>query len=788
MKVTQYGGGWQCIARFLRMDQTVLTGLRCATTPPPAGQAAWETANTMPASVTAVPPEVSTTENMSASSVLSFAVKVYNSQRAALSGLIVRVADADGACVREQRCEPIPPRQHRMVELSLPVRVWARSFGPGLRIQAFTGDTAVSEPVMLMPGVTDTLRLLAIDLPVELAAGEAATLQQLINDVGVDGQLASVYPAIRSSLEMVATALISGDHAAARAALAEADNLVIAQQQRIAGQCVHLAGHGHIDMNWLWQWPETVQACRDTFRQALRFMDEFPEFSFNQSQASCYEAMEREAPEVFAAIAKAVANGRWEIVGGMWTEGDTNLSSGEALARSFLLAQRYFIEKLGVRSRTGWLPDNFGHIAQLPQLLRLAGINAFYHMRCGPWEGAQLYWWEAPDGSRVLAKTGQGYGETVTPSIRTQPLKLPKSVPQQMFVYGVGDHGGGPTRKDIMTAKRCARSRLFPAVKFSTAGQYFDTVRPLSAGLRTHKGELQFTLQGCYTSVAAVKRANRALENALQSAEALAAAAGMLGMEWPATALGAAWKTLVFNQFHDILPGSAIHESNRDSIARYTVALERAAEVKTAALRWIGDRVRCARQDGAPFIVFNPLAWRRSDVVTAELVVTEQFSGIRVFDPAGDELPVHIVKTKQFDADIHVWIRFFAKDVPGVGYKVFTARFDAGTPPVPVLHWGSPYATLPCRALSAHEQSLKTVTHRKGIVSNRFFDLAFDRKTGAIRRLQMKSGKTSGRNLAGRKGLNTLAMYIESARHCSGWILDNAARGPLPLEVTRPAT
>jgi alpha-mannosidase len=563
-------------------------------------------------------------------------------------------------------------------------------------------------------------------------------------------------------------------------AIAHIDQLLAAREERAKKKSVFLVGHAHIDMNWLWRWPETVQCCRDSFRQALAFMDEFPDFRFSQSQASVYDAMEREDPALFERIKNAVAAGRWEVTGGMWTEGDTNISSGEALCRSFLLAQRYFRDKLGVTAKTGWLPDNFGHIAQLPQLLRLAGLDSFYHMRCSPSLGG-LYRWRAPDGSTVLAKTGQGYNDQVTPAIRHEPARVPETVGSQMFVYGVGDHGGGPTRRDITTTHALAKSRLFPELRLATTRDYFSHVAVAAAGLPVHDGELQFIFEGCYTNVARVKQGNRQLENALQAAEALAVVASRIGLEYPAFELESAWKALVFNEFHDILPGSAIHESNLDSIAKYRQALETVRLVRDRCLRHIGERVRIATDTRIPLVVFNPLAHSRSDIVVAEIVTTEPLSSVRVTDQAGAAIAAQIVRTRRFDAYDHLWVHFHAPQVAGLGHRVFFVEPVSDGPALPITGWSNPYTPMiPLR------ETGPGISLAKSRVQTRFFDLTFDGKTGAITSLAYKTGR-SKKELAGKRGLCRLAMFLERPHDMSAWNLDDGARGPIDLDVTSPA-
>nr|NQU93279.1 hypothetical protein [Bacteroidota bacterium] len=150
---------------------------------------------------------------------------------------------------------------------------------------------------------------------------------------------------------------------------------------------IHVVGHAHMDMNWLWTYSETMKMCNDNLRQTVAFMEEFPDFTMLQSQAAVYNFVEMVDPPLFKLVQKYVKDGRLELAGGMWTEGDMNMSSGEAIARSFLLGQRYFQSRFGKIANIGWLPDNFGHISQFPQILKLAGCDYFYHHRCKVYKG-----------------------------------------------------------------------------------------------------------------------------------------------------------------------------------------------------------------------------------------------------------------------------------------------------------------------------------------------------------------------------------------------------------------
>ena len=185
---------------------------------------------------------------------------------------------------------------------------------------------------------------------------------------------------------------------------------------------IHVVGHAHMDMNWLWTYSETMQMCNDNLRQVVAFMDEFPDYTMLQSQAAVYNFVEMVDPPLFEQVKKYVKAGRLELAGGMWTEGDMNMSSGEAITRSFLLGQRYFQSRFGKMAKIGWLPDNFGHISQMPQILKLAGCDYFYFHRCKPYKGT--FWWTGTDNSTVLAYANDTYNGKITPNLKDELQKI----------------------------------------------------------------------------------------------------------------------------------------------------------------------------------------------------------------------------------------------------------------------------------------------------------------------------------------------------------------------------
>jgi alpha-mannosidase len=298
-------------------------------------------------------------------------------------------------------------------------------------------------------------------------------------------------------------------------------------------------------------------------------MDEYPAFHFSQSQASIYRILEEHAPELLDPIRRRIREGRWEVTASNWVEGDKNLVSGESLCRHLLYTRRYLGELLGLAPEDvpiDWSPDTFGHAATIPAHLARGGVTRYYC--CRPGEGHSLppvFRWRAPDGSEVLVvREITWYNATGTPDIAQALLRFARETGLRSWlnVYGVGDHGGGPTRRDVEQLLDMADWPVFPRIVLSTTRPFYDELEAAAESLPVVEGELNFEFTGCYTSQSLIKKANRFAENRLCDAEAAAALAHAAeGDGYPRDAFVDAWRDTLFNHFHDILPGSGVRDT-----------------------------------------------------------------------------------------------------------------------------------------------------------------------------------------------------------------------------------
>jgi alpha-mannosidase len=380
----------------------------------------------------------------------------------------------------------------------------------------------------------------------------------------------------------------------------------------------HMIGHGHIDPVWLWSWPEGVSVVHSTFRSALDRMNETPDFSFTTSSAQFFQWVADNDPAMLAEIRKRVAEGRWNIVGGWWVEPDMNIPSGEAMVRQGLYGQLTFQRLLGHRATVATNPDSFGHTGTLPQIIKLQGMENYIFMRPGTREKslpADLFWWEGPDGTRVLTyRIQQSYndGGSVRNRVKTvlaqaiyQPMK------SFMAYYGVGDHGGGATKESIKSIEELKVEKGAPSVFFSTTDNYFKEIRKdRDLNLPVVKDDLQHHAVGCYTAESEIKKGNRQSEAALVTAEKIAAiGSSAWGAMYPMGELTAAWQRVLFLQFHDSLAGTSLFEHSQTAREGYGYALDVAHHATYMAVQKLEWQVATEDPASQYLLVFNPHAW-----------------------------------------------------------------------------------------------------------------------------------------------------------------------------------
>lgn len=454
-------------------------------------------------------------------------------------------------------------------------------------------------------------------------------------------------------------------------------------------ETVYCVGHTHIDVAWMWTLAVTEDKAVRSFSTVLELMEQYPEYIFMSSQPQLYKYVKKNAPDVYAKIKERVKEGRWEVEGGMFLEADCNIPSGESLVRQFMYGKTFFREEFNKDNEILWLPDVFGYSAALPQIMEKCGIRYFMTTKISWNEINKMpydtFEWEGIDGTRILThfspsrdyKKAAVEGGTETEHFTTYNAYInPSQVKggferysqkylndEVLMSFGYGDGGGGPVKDMLENQRRLAKGIPgCPKTVMSTAGHFFHV---LEKSVKEKKylpvwvGELYLEYhRGTYTSMARNKRYNRKSEFLLENTELFSEMASLLtGAAYPEKELQELWEILLRNQFHDILPGSAIEEVYEDSKREYESLLERGEILERAALRRLTEQV--SAQKGA-LVIFNPNGMTNS--------------GIAVFEAFGDgKTPVvydggKICPVQKCEDG--TWM-FLAEDIPAKGYRTF---------------------------------------------------------------------------------------------------------------------
>ncbi len=418
---------------------------------------------------------------------------------------------------------------------------------------------------------------------------------------------------------------------------------------------VHLVCNAHIDPTWLWEWEEGAATAISTFRSAADFCEEYDGFIFNHNEVLLYRWVEEYEPQLFERIQRLVQQGRWHIMGGWYLQPDCNMPSGESFVRQILLGRQYFMEKFGVQPTVAINLDPFGHTRGLAQILARSGYQGYLFCRPGqgdcPLEKDEFIW-EGYDGSCVLAvRASEGYntGLGKTGEKLSRFLEKHADEPLKTMLWGVGDHGGGPSRQDIETLNRMSTS--YPGVKIShsTPEAFFTELESVRDRLPVHRKDLNSWAVGCYTSQVRIKQKHRQLENELYATEKmLSSAMVQRGLSYPVDELQEASRALAQAEFHDALPGSSIQPVEEATLRLLDHGLEILSRLKTRAFFALAKGQPKAKEGEIPILVYNPHPYPVNAVVECEFQLIDQnwediFTNITVFK--GEQaLPTQVEK------------------------------------------------------------------------------------------------------------------------------------------------
>ncbi len=503
-------------------------------------------------------------------------------------------------------------------------------------------------------------------------------------------------------------ALDRADQAKFDASLRKSQATLMALRPLLQTATFHLTGNSHIDAAWLWPVTETVDAVKRTFGTAAQLLSEYPTYTYTQSAAVYSQWMADKYPELNTQIKQRVQEGRWELVGGMWLEPDLNMPDGESLVRQLLIGQATFNKLYGKTTRIGWNPDSFGYNWQLPQIYKRSGVDYFVTQKMH-WNDTnqlplKLFWWESPDGSKVLTYFPHDYANSnLDPTRLSKDLasarEFSPGMTNMLDLYGVGDHGGGPTRTMLDEGVHWMEpNKVMPHEEFGTAQPYFtkvegelnptsptwnygtlakgDTTLPAPAAgqisVPTWKDELYLEYhRGVFTTQADHKRNMRDSEEWVLDAEKYASLAWLDGQTYPADELTGAWKYVLFNQFHDLAAGSGIGIIYKDAQKEYDQVHWAANEVSSKSLATLTAQVDTRAGNGVPVVVFNSLGWQRGGVAEASVQMPSATESITLMDDKNHVVPSQVLSS---DAKTNTFKMLFRlNEVPSVGYVVLHA-------------------------------------------------------------------------------------------------------------------
>ena len=507
-----------------------------------------------------------------------------------------------------------------------------------------------------------------------------------------------------------------------RAALEEAEGAILLLSTAAKEYEVIFASHAHIDMNWMWGWQETVAITISTFRTILNLMREYPDFTFSQSQASVYKIIEDYAPDMMDEMIERIREGRWEVTATAWVETDKNMPDTESLIRHIEYTRNYLEKTWGIARKDlelDFSPDTFGHSRFVPEIDTYGQVKYYYHCR-GLQDDLTLYRYKCPSGAELLMyKEPYWYNSGVSPDCGTGIFGLSErcaGLKSGLIVYGVGDHGGGPSRRDIERVIEMRAWPVFPTMRFGTVREYFKIAESVREKLPVVDHELNAIFAGCYTTQSRIKRANRKTEQALLDAEKLSALSSIVsGASSPAQCLEKSWQNVLFTHFHDILTGSCVQESREHAMGLFADSIAHAETAIASAARAISETtdtsafltdpdIRFTQSEGAGvgfglsnhagvpnpergagktriYTVFNTASSAKKELV--ELTVwdyTGDLKRIEIVDSKKNPLAFQLldqVPQRYWD---HQYMRILAEvAVPALGYATIAIREKAIT-------------------------------------------------------------------------------------------------------------
>jgi len=444
---------------------------------------------------------------------------------------------------------------------------------------------------------------------------------------------------------------------------------------------LHMIGNAHIDAPWLWPLSEADAVVHSTFRSALERMKEDPELTMTTSSSQFYVWIEATDPAMLNEIKQQVNAGRWDLVGGWWVEPDVNIPSGESLIRQGLYGQRTLERIFGRRADVGYNPDSFGHNGNVPQILKLQQMPYYVFMRPNAIEKPEikqnLFLWQGIDGTRALTYRVPLFyddpGDVRSHMLRTIEALAGQPERTDMEFFGIGDHGGGPTKENMRSIRQIQKEAGAPHIFYSTPDRYFAEVsKQLPSDIQVYTGDLQHHSVGTYTAGSQRKKLNRTAEAELETAEKFSAiSSAAYGGSYPKSEFEKAWERVLLLQFHDSMAGTTLPEHENDIRNGYGRALDVASEARMDALQRIAWQIPTTDPDSKYIVVFNPHAWKAKLRVEYDLG-WEPGTPAQLEDETGRSIPFQWTDAT---AVVNHRQRLIAEvDVPALGYRQLRVR------------------------------------------------------------------------------------------------------------------
>ena len=595
-------------------------------------------------------------------------------------------------------------------------------------------------------------------------------------------------------------ALDAHDQAKFDASLKDAQEKLEALLPLVQTMTWYLTGNSHIDAAWLWPWTETVDVVKRTFGTALQLMYEYPHYTYTQSAAQYNEWMADKYPDLNDQIKQRIKEGRWEVVGGMWVEPDLNLPDGESLVRQLLVGKRWYEKNYGVDVRVGWNPDSFGYTWQLPQIYKKSGVDYFVTQKM-TWNDTnqlpfKLFWWESPDGSKVLTYFPHDYANDNLSPVRlahdtVQARERAPGMLKMMDLFGIGDHGGGPTRAMLDQGEHWSEpsmpAKVVPQMPFGVAWTYFTSVEqevapesrtwnyqsiakgyeppapvPGKISIPTWKSELYFEYhRGVMTTQAQHKKSMRESSEEVLNAEKWSSLAWLDGAKYPGDALTEDWKKVLFNQFHDLAAGSGIGVIYKDAQKDYAWVRMSTNAISKSAQDMVAAHINTAGPAGTiPVVVWNPLGWERTGDVAVRVQSATGKPQSYTWVEGGK---VRMAANAHNDATDGVsTLLLTGVKVPALGYRV--------------IHL-SPRAEVAATAKPASDNS------GHFILSNNWLRVAIDKTTGCI--TSIVDVKTKYESLAAGACGNQLQFFHDNPKEYDAWNIDPGTLDVAPMTIAK---